>query len=587
MADEQRYASLVDVLAQKARDQPADRAYVFVDESGAEQQALTFAELDALAGKLAVRLAGAAPSGERALLAFPPGLEFIVAFFACLKAGLIAVPIMPPKQTRMRDATRSIVLDCAPALCLSTEKLAASLTQVLTDTAVSSPAVMTVELDEVRAAQRPEPCAVSFLQPITRESLAFLQYTSGSTSSPKGVQVSHGNLLANLQMILETFRNDRHSTYVSWVPLYHDMGLILNVLQALYAGALCVLLAPVAFMQRPLAWIRAIDRYRAQIAGAPNFAFDLCVERLKKDALDGVDLSCWRVAFNGAEPVRADTLDNFAKAFEPFGFRRESLYPCYGMAEATLLISGGMPGSGAVTRPVSAAALSDGRVLPPRSADDTKRLVGCGRVLRAEEIAIVDPVVFTRVEQNRTGEIWVRGPHVSRGYWNRPDANVHTFDAHIHGEARGRWLRTGDLGCVDSAGELYITGRLKDLVIIRGVNHYPQDIELTVERSHPALRTHCNAAFSVMLDQQEVLVVVQEVERTWRNNLDFDELIGDIRQALVQQHELFAHDIALIRPGTIPKTTSGKIRRALTKELWLSGALERVNGTLTNSQIDD
>jgi len=407
------------------------------------------------------------------------------------------------------------------------------------------------------------------------DEIAFLQYTSGSTSAPKGVIVSHGNLVENSEMIRIAFGNTRRSTYVSWLPLHHDMGLILNALQSFYVGALCVMLAPVSFMQRPLSWLRAIHDYRAEVAGGPNFGFDLCVRRYRADQMQAIDLSCWKVAFNGAEPVRAETIGRFAATFAPHGFDPKSCQPAYGMAEATLLISTGWRGVGPMTRTLSRDALQRHAALAPAKGADKHVLVGCGRHLVGERVAVVEPETRKRLAAGLIGEIWVAGPNVAQGYWRNPEATASVFKARIEGEdPECRWLRTGDLGFVDEIGELFITGRIKDLIIIRGINHYPQDIEATVEDCHPGLRAHCGAAFSVVdHHSEEQLVVVQEIERAYRRQIDGEEIIASIREAITREHDVAAHEIVLIRTGTLPQTTSGKIQRNLARQMYLAGTL--------------
>jgi acyl-CoA synthetase (AMP-forming)/AMP-acid ligase II len=410
-----------------------------------------------------------------------------------------------------------------------------------------------------------------------RDDIAFLQYTSGSTSAPKGVIVSHGNLIENSEMIRIAFGNTRKSTHVCWVPLYHDMGLILNVLQSLYIGALCVLMAPVSFMQRPLSWLRAIHDYRAEVAGGPNFAFDLCVRRHRPEEIQGIDLSCWKVAFNGAETVRANTIDRFASTFAPYGFDAKSIQPSYGMAEATLLISTGQRGADPVTRRVSRDALQRNQIVDPAQAQDAQIVVGCGRQVWGERLAIVDPETWMPLGPGLVGEVWVAGPHVAQGYWHNPEATALAFRARMAPEGTQCWLRTGDLGFLDEDGELYITGRIKDLIIIRGINHYPQDIEETVQDCNAALRRHCGAAFSVTdQNDKEQLVVVQEVERIFRRQIAIEEIIASIREAITREHEIAAREIVLIRTGTLPKTTSGKIQRRLTRQMFLAGALSPI-----------
>jgi acyl-CoA synthetase (AMP-forming)/AMP-acid ligase II len=565
------FASLADLLRHRARVQPDDRAYAVLSDRGREEAAITFAELCRRAERLAGRIAAQASPGERALLLCPNGIGFMVGFFGCVLAGVIAVPMMLPRRQSARDASAGICADCAPRLALAPTALIAGERGDLVGRFPAGLGWLAVD-DPADPAVPEVPLA-----PGRGDDIAFLQYTSGSTSAPKGVMVSHANLIANLAMIEHAFGNTRASTYVSWVPLYHDMGLIINALQSLYVGSACVLLAPVAFMQRPLLWLRAIGEYRAEVAGGPNFAFDLCVERYRPEQMDGVDLSGWKLAFNGAEPVRAATLARFAATFAPHGFSPKAMFPAYGMAEATVLASAGRRGDEPAMRTLSRDALRRHRAAPARDGADAQTVVGCGRALPGERIAIVDPDNRRRLDAGLIGEVWVAGPNVACGYWRNPEASAAAFAAQIAGEESERWLRTGDLGFLDSAGDLFITGRIKEIVIVRGANHYPQDIEHTVQGCHPALRRHGGAAFTVSEDgEAERLVVVQEVERTHRNRIVVDEIVGRIREAVVSEHEIVPYRIALLRPGALPKTTSGKIQRALSRQLWLEGSLERL-----------
>ena len=567
------FSSLVDVLRHRAAEQPNDPAYIFLPDRGAERLSLSFAELYAEARMVAASLAERGQKGDRAILLFSPGLDFIVAFFACLLAGVIAVPLMVPRRASSRDASAAILADCSPHFAMTRRDL-------LTD---ARPELMdrfgTGQLDWIFV----DSCSAgsgklqSQLPLPVREDIALLQYTSGSTSSPKGVIVSHGNLIENSEMIRIALGNTRNSTHVSWVPLYHDMGLILNALQSLYIGALCVLMAPVSFMQRPLSWLRAIHDYRAEVAGGPNFAFDLCVRRHRPEEIHGIDLSCWKVALNGAEPVRASTIDRFASTFAPYGFDAKSIHPAYGMAEATLLISAGRRGTGPITRWIDREALQRNQIVAAAQAHDAQILVGCGRQLVGERLAIVDPETRMPLGPGLVGEVWVAGPHVAQGYWRNPEATASVFRAQTLSGGAQDWLRTGDLGFLDEDGELYITGRIKDLIIIRGINHYPQDIEETVQDCHAALRRHCGAAFSVPdHNDEEQLVLVQEVERTFRRQIAIEEIIASIREAITREHEIAAREIVLIRTGSLPKTTSGKIQRRLARQMFLAGTLSVV-----------
>jgi acyl-CoA synthetase (AMP-forming)/AMP-acid ligase II len=484
-------------------------------------------------------------------------------------ARVIAVPMMMPRRNSARDASAAILANCEPRIALTTSAFALR-GDLQTRFAREGLQWLAVDL---AAAQTDDDFDLPLPEP---GAIAFLQYTSGSTSEPKGVAVSHANLLANSEMIRLSLGNTSRSTYVNWVPLYHDMGLILNALQACYVGASCVLMAPNAFMQRPLNWLRAISTYKAEVACSPNFGYDLCVSRYRPEQMEGVYLSSWRIALNGAEPVRAETIRKFTDTFAAHGFHPSAAFPAYGMAEATLLISGGSRGAGHITRTLSQRALQAHRAAPPENGADAQTVVGCGRALKGEQIAIVDPESRKRLPHDRVGEIWASGPNVARAYWRNATATQTDLQAWIEDEdAATSWLRTGDLGFLDERGELFVTGRIKDLIIIRGINHYPQDIEQTVQRVHTSLRQNGGAAFSVPDENgEETLVVVQEIERTERRKVDLEELQALIREAVADQHELFARHIALIRPGTLPKTTSGKIQHALARQLWLEGRLE-------------
>ena len=566
----QTFSSLVTLLAQRAETQPDDPAYLFLSDRGAEETALTFRGLYEAAQALAVRLTRIARPGDRAILVFPPGLEFLVAFFGCQIARVIAVPMMVPRRQSARDASSGIMANCEPVVALTNPAFAIR-TDLQARFAREQLQWLSVDLTHLApgTADLPSP---------DPQDIAFLQYTSGSTSDPKGVAVSHANLLANLEMIRVSLGTTQQSTYVNWVPLYHDMGLILNALEAFYVGALCVLMGPNAFMQRPLNWLRAIHHYRAEVACSPNFGFDLCVSRYRADQMHDVDLSSWKVALNGAEPVHAETIKRFSETFASHGFNPGAVFPAYGMAEATLLIAGSQRGAGHVTRAVSRSSLQAHAARTPLDEADIQILVGCGRALINERIAIVEPDGAARLPAGQVGEIWVSGPNVARSYWRDAGATKVGLNAAIAGEDDGtRWLRTGDLGFLDETGELFVTGRIKDLVIVRGINHYPQDIEHTVQRLHPALRQNCGAAFSVPDEtDEETLVIVQEIERTERNRIDLDEMRGLIREGVTDEHELFARHIVLIRPGTLPKTTSGKIQRSLARRLWLERRLDEL-----------
>ena len=564
--------SLVDLLRRRAREQPDDLAYILLSERGEKSSTLSFATLLARAASLAEHLRARGTVGDRALLLFPTSAECLIAFFACLIAGVVAVPMPVPRRVRARDATESIVRDCSPRFALTTARLIEDTRPDIVPR-FSDFMIEWICVDRLAPDDRPRPDA--FPQG-DRDDIAFLQYTSGSTSTPKGVMVSHGNLLANARMIQQVLGTDRTSTCVAWVPLFHDMGLILNALQSFYLGATCVLMPPAGFIRRPLLWLKAIEEYHGVVASAPNFAFDLCVDQFDREPLRTLDLSSWKVALIGAEPVRATTLARFSERFGPRGLASETMSPAYGMAEATLLISASQPGEKIRVREISRSAIAENRIELPAGPDDCYPAVGCGRALRGERIAIVDPDTLARLPTDTVGEVWVQGANVARGYWRNAEATEATFRACIAGAAEdGTWLRTGDLGFLDDDGVVYITGRLKDLIIIRGNNHYPQDIEATTQACHPALRRDAGAAFSALdPDDAERLIIVQEIERT-ADPETLAAIVGLIRERVTEQHEISPDEIILIRASTLPKTSSGKIQRAQTRASWLRGTLER------------
>jgi amino acid adenylation domain-containing protein len=565
-------ATFAGVLRARAEERPDQVAFTYLADGEAEGGRLTYSELERAATAIAAVLRGAVPAGERALLLYPPGLDFIAAFFGCLYAGVVAVPAYPPRPNdRSQSRVRSIARDAEPRAILTTSEVAAGARGLLAAApelaAARWIATDTLDPSAARADPAPEP---------DPESVAFLQYTSGSTFDPKGVMVTHANLLHNERMVGSAFGMDEESVVVGWLPLHHDMGLIGNVLQPIHAGARCVLMSPVAFLLRPRRWLQAISRYRGTTSGGPNFAYELCLRKASPEALAGLDLASWRVAFNGAEPVRAATLERFAATFAPCGFRAEAFYPCYGLAEATLFVSGGARGRAPRIAALNAAALERHDALPAASAPEgeaTRRLVSCGNAWGEQRLVVADPETSRELRPGAVGEIWISGPSVARGYWRNPEATVRDFSAFLHaadGRAEGPFLRTGDLGFV-AGGELYVAGRLKDLVILRGRNHHPQDLELTAEGSHSDLRPGNGAAFSVDVEGEERLVVVHEVERRLRAGCA--EVAEAIRRAVAAEHEVQVHEVVLIRPGGLPKTSSGKVQRGLCRRLYLADEL--------------
>ncbi|HEY6186971.1 MAG TPA: beta-ketoacyl synthase N-terminal-like domain-containing protein [Pyrinomonadaceae bacterium] len=569
------FSTLVELLRWRAARQPEQIALTFLHEGETEETNLTYADLDRRARSIAARLQAMGVAGERALLLYPSGLDFIAALFGCFYAGVIAVPAYPPHANRpLPPRLQALKSDAQASLILTTTQILSNVTGRLTDASeweslrwLATDSIETSEAEAWRDAL------------VTGDSLAFLQYTSGSTTSPKGVMVTHSNLLANERMIKDAFAHRAHPTFVIWLPLFHDMGLIGNVLQSIYVCGRAVLMSPSAFLVKPDRWLRAISHYRADISGAPNFAYDLCVDRISAEQRESLDLSSWELAFNGAEPINYQTIDRFVDAFGPCGFRRQAFYPCYGLAEATVFVAGGERVELPVVRSLQSASLERNQAIESGNGEESKVLVGCGKSWLEQEIAIVDAESRTRCAENQVGEIWASGPHIARGYWNRPIETEQTFNAYIEdgkdaGRAVGPFLRTGDLGFLKD-GELFVTGRLKDLIIIRGRNHYPHDIEWTAEQSHAALRQGVCAAFSVEVEGEERLAIVVEVRRHFQSS-QTQEIVDAIRERVADSHELEVYGVSLLRTGHIPKTTSGKVQRRACRDGFLAGSLKVV-----------
>lgn len=556
-----RCPTFSDVLAFRAAGQPDREAFVFV--SGEHRRsALTYGTLLRNSTAVAAALRRSGSPGERVLLVYPPGLHFISALFGCWAAGMVAIPAYPPRNIndRARQRLVGIMHDAGPSQVLTVAPLM--------DTLRSIPEVDRIgclPTDEL------EDRAIGGMETVRASSgdVALLQYTSGTTASPKGVVVTHANLLHNSAVIYDSFRHSPESHGVIWLPPYHDMGLIGGVLQPLYAGFPVTLMAPAYFLQRPLRWLQAISGQSRVTSGGPNFAYELCVRAISNEDRLGLDLSGWDVAFNGAEPIDPAVLDRFAETFGSCGFRREAFYPCYGLAESTLMVSGGEKG------------------LSPRLAHDSKgaRVISCGRARNEGQIVVVDPETRLALRDGGVGEVWIAGPSVAKGYWQQPELTETTFGAFLSNNGEGPFLRSGDLGFLRD-GELYVVGRLKDLIIVRGVNHYPTDLERTAGSCHAAVRPGCGAAFSVMEEGEERLVIVQEIERSQRDK-DLTGVIAAIRRAISGTHEIQAHAILLLRPGQILKTSSGKVQRGAVREAFVAGTLDPVHQWRFSRELEE
>ncbi|MFT4174133.1 MAG: AMP-binding protein, partial [Rhodocyclaceae bacterium] len=566
-------ASLIDVLAQRAAAQPEAPAFTFLKDGDRPEVCLSFAALERQARSLAAHLQALRLRGERALLLYPAGTDYIVAFFGCLYAGVIAVPVYPPRQNQNLLRLKAIVADARASVVLTCDSVYSRLqTEFETDAFLRGVRLMDTGAMPDRADAWRSPG-------VGADDIAFLQYTSGSTGTPKGVVLSHGNLLHNAALTARVLPYDDSVTAgVTWLPLYHDMGLIGGLLQPVYVGYHCVLMSPAAFLQMPLRWLKAMSDYRAAITAGPDFAYDFCTRRITAAQIDALDLSAWRIALSGAEPVRQRTLQRFAERFAPAGFRSRAFYPCYGLAEATLLVSGLKRGAEVNTLSVDEAALQQHTVAPRAGG---RPLVGCGAAtLPGQTVRIVDAATRRLCAPDEVGEIWLAGPSVAQGYWDNPTLSDEVFGARLAGqggEDEGPFLRTGDLGFI-ADGELFITGRIKDVIILRGRNYYPQDIEASVGQIDDALKIGSCAAFA--LEPQAVadtghggeqLAVVVEVSP--RQTVGAAH-VAAIRSAVMQEHGVHIDVLVFVSLTAIPKTSSGKIQRSACRQRLLDGTLQ-------------
>ena len=543
---------LVDILELRSQETPDLDAFVWFCDDLSEQRAITYSYLHARAKSLAAKLQQCYPPGDRAVLIFPHGTDFIVAFFACLYAGLIAVPVCPPRRGRPAPRMDGIVKNSQPTVVLSTSEWVEQRTKWFEQ-------IPELLRPKWCSSDQPAAAAQSWQKPcIDADTLALLQYTSGTTGAPKGVMVSHGNLHHNAATIRNALGSGKHPRRAYWLPMYHDMGLIGAMIQTVFDGATSACISPSTYLRQPLSWLELITRTGASFSGAPDFAYDLCVKRSTPETRQGLDLSSWKVAVSGAETIRPATISRFCEAFSPHGFRAETFQPGYGLAEATLVVSHVPHEVAPESVRVSAASLGKNEAeLVEDDGSETTELASSGYVGRSQHVAIVDSE-RRPCRPGQIGEIWVSGPNVASGYYNDEIATEATFHARLPNDERS-YLRTGDLGFL-LAGQLYVAGRLKELIVIRGRNIYPLDVERIIRDCDSRVRGSNNAAFSVDLLGQERLVVVQEYCRADRKT-DFEDLGRNIRLAIARASGVEVFDLLFVREGSIPRTTSGKIQR--------------------------
>jgi acyl-CoA synthetase (AMP-forming)/AMP-acid ligase II len=575
MKPREKIKTLVELLQYRAVNEANNAGYTFLPtgEVG-EEEKLGYRDLDLRARAVAASIQHVLKPGDRALLVYPSGLDYIVAFFGCLYAGVVAVPVYPPRKNNNADRLKKVIVDAGAAAVLSTTKIMPQMREHLSTTLdVNSLHWISTDLQSIEVSAADE-----WRDPgVIRDTQAFLQYTSGSTGNPKGVILTHDNLLHNQWMTVNAFDCDSSSNLLGWLPLYHDMGLIGNVMQPLYLGSSCVLMPPIAFLQRPVRWLKAISHYRPTVSGGPNFAYDLCVARIPLEQCVDLDLSSWTLAFNGSEPVRKHTLEQFSRTFSDYGFRPESFYPCYGLAEGSLFVTGGLKGELPRASWFRKNDLMQNKAVQGMPEHpDSQALVSSGRSWGDQELVIVKPETKQVQFDGYVGEIWVKSPSITQGYWKDVDQTREKCQAHLVDSNEGDYLRTGDLGFMEN-GELFITGRLKDLIIIRGQNYYPQDLERTAELSHSALRENASAAFSI--DENggsEKLVLIVEVDRMYARDINIQDVNSAIRHAISNGHQVQVHTIILIRHGSILKTSSGKIQHKAMKIAFSESRLEVV-----------
>ncbi|MEU7056133.1 fatty acyl-AMP ligase [Streptomyces sp. NPDC046197] len=561
-------------LARVAALTPDETAFTFVDHSADIEgvtSSLTWKELDERVRRTAWALRCADVAGERVAVVAPQSLEYVVGFLAITCAGAIAVPLFPPSLPGHEEKLAAVLRDASPKFLLTVEEQRASLTDFCAAHGMSGKFRVVTEQELVQTSVEPRE---DFDEPLPND-VAYLQYTSGSTRFPAGVAITHANVCHNARQGLEAYdiRRGRNCA-VGWLPLYHDMGLVMAVVLPVIGHLPSVLMDPLAFIQQPVRWLRLLTRYDGALSAAPNFAYDYCVRRVDAEERAGLWLGSVAVLINGSEPVGPRTLERFQTAFAPVGMRRTTMRPSYGLAEATVFVCTSPAGEEPTVASFDRQAVGQGTARTLESSDDRAvvELVGCGRPT-GQEIAVVDPATGRRREDGTIGEIWLRGPNVGRGYWNQQERSETTFHAVLDGDdPTAPWLRTGDLG-VWHDKQLYVTGRLKDLVIIDGTNHYPHDIEETVQAAHPAIRPHHIAAFSLSTTDGERLAVVAEHRRgATRTEVLAQEVTGAVRSAVAAGHGIAVHDFVLAPPGSVPRTTSGKVARSACRDQYLAGA---------------
>jgi len=557
--------SLLEVNGNKFSDKDL---YILLDDGYNESLRITFGEVVRHAKGVAAELQKSGQKGDHVLLLFPAGIEFVISLYGCFMAGMVAIPAYPPRRKKVDPRFLSILHDSKPTTIIATSTVHEDLSQL---ELVGEPLgnLQKLVYNNIDFSQ-----ADKWVDPeVSSEDMVLLQYTSGSTGNPKGIMVSHGNMIHNLEFLRQSFSFDEYLINVSWLPNFHDMGLIGCLIEPAYVGGVNIIMPPMKFIQNPANWIKNISRYQATCAGGPNFGYDYCVDKISDEDIDGLDLSTLKTLFNGSEPVRKDTLERFSAKFAPTGFVSRQFYPCYGMAESVLIITGPDYRTDQVYFNADANELENSKAVPAREGAETRYLTACGFPWVGMSVMIVNPETNVPAVKGEIGEIWAKGPSITQGYWNKEEESKETYQAYPEGYNEGPWMRTGDLGFIHE-GQLYVSGRLKDLIIIRGANFSPNDIEYTVENCHKALRKNAGAAFSMDVDDQEKLIIIQELERSHMRDFNEDEIFESIRNAVFADHGIQPDIILLTKMGSIKKTSSGKTQRFAMRSVWKNNELD-------------
>lgn len=557
--------TITDILSKRAKEQPEKRVFTFLENGEYESDSLTYAKLHDQSRQMAIRLLQITRPGERALILLPQSLDYIIALFGCFYAGVVAVPAYPPKRSRKDLRIEAIFTDCAPGVIVANRNVWDQC-QRKNRELLETPWLLTDDDNPKQISNR------AFREDSEVEGLALLQYTSGSTGNPKGVMVTHKNMISNAAMCELGYSYTSETKKISWMPFFHDFGLFGEVIQALYSDFLCVIMTPQAFAQKPVRWLRAIAKYKGTHTNAPSFGYDMCIEKVSSEECAGLDLSSWKLACCAAEPIRPTTLLGFSKKFGPNRFNPKAFCPAYGMAEATLVITVANMLEGHKTVDFNDVSMWHQSDLSAYSLKG-KEVVSCGTTHGFHSLKIVDPQTHTTLPDNCEGEVWFKSQSVSAGYWQKEAETSQTFDQELEG-VKG-YLRTGDLGFLRNK-ELYITGRIKDLIIVRGQNFYPDDLEHFTVRSHEALSQGSTIALSVEHDNREKLVIVQEIRRTFQQMTNFPEVFEAIRVAISEQFGIEADHLVLVTTKSIPKTSSGKVMRAKARQQYLNGELSKI-----------